>query len=67
LSGGRSSPGSAHAAPKPDGRRQPEVLAALTKGGLVDTDGDHYADVAFSFTFSDYQDGAQTGTAWYAI
>jgi hypothetical protein len=32
----------------------------------VDTDGDHYADVAFSFTFSDYHDGAQTGTGWYA-
>jgi hypothetical protein len=32
----------------------------------VDTDGDNLADVAFSFTFSDYQDGVQTGTAWYA-
>ena len=29
-------------------------------------DGDAHADVAFTFTFSEYQDGAQTGTAWYA-
>ena len=28
----------------------------------VDTDGDHHADVAFTLTFSDYQDGAQTGS-----
>jgi hypothetical protein len=24
------------------------------------------SDVAFTFTFSEYQDGRQTGTAWYA-
>ena len=32
----------------------------------VDTDGDAQADIAFTFTFSEYQDGTQTGTAWYA-
>jgi len=32
----------------------------------VDTDGDNHADIAFTFTFSEYRDGTQTGTAWYA-
>jgi Domain of unknown function (DUF4331) len=32
----------------------------------IDTDGDNHADVAFSFAFSEYQDGRQTGTAYYA-
>jgi len=32
----------------------------------VDTDGDAHADVAFSFAFSPFDNGAQTGTAWYA-
>jgi Domain of unknown function (DUF4331) len=32
----------------------------------IDTDGDNYADIAFTFAFSEYRDGAQTGTAWYA-
>jgi Domain of unknown function (DUF4331) len=32
----------------------------------VDNNGDSKADVAFTFVFSDYQDGRQTGTAWYA-
>jgi len=32
----------------------------------IDTDGDAHADVAFTFVFSDYQDGRQAGTAWYA-
>jgi Domain of unknown function (DUF4331) len=32
----------------------------------IDTDGDAQADVAFTFTFSEYQNGSQTGTAWYA-
>ena len=32
----------------------------------IDTDGDNHADVAFSFTFSEYQDGKQTGAAYYA-
>src|SRR5580704_10156990 len=32
----------------------------------IDTDGDNQADVAFTFTFSEYQNGTQTGTAKYA-
>ena len=32
----------------------------------IDTDGDAHADVAFTFTFSQFEDGRQTGTAWYA-
>jgi Domain of unknown function (DUF4331) len=32
----------------------------------IDTDGDNHADVAFTFTFSEYENGRQTGTAWYA-
>ena len=32
----------------------------------IDTDGDNHADVAFTFVFSEYENGRQTGTAWYA-
>jgi hypothetical protein len=32
----------------------------------IDTDGDNHADVAFTFVFSEYDNGSQTGTAWYA-
>ena len=32
----------------------------------IDTDGDNQADVAFTFTFSEYENGRQTGTVWYA-
>ena len=32
----------------------------------IDNDGDDKADIAFTFTFSPFQDGTQTGTAWYA-
>jgi hypothetical protein len=32
----------------------------------IDTDGDNQADIAFSFTFSEYQNGEQTGTLKYA-
>jgi hypothetical protein len=32
----------------------------------VDTDGDAHADAAFTFTFSEFDEGRQTGTAWYA-
>jgi hypothetical protein len=32
----------------------------------VDTNGDTQADVAFTFAFSEYENGRQTGTAWYA-
>jgi hypothetical protein len=32
----------------------------------IDTDGDNQADVAITFTFSEYHNGTQTGTARYA-
>ena len=32
----------------------------------IDTDGDAHADIAFTLTFSAFENGAQTGTAWYA-
>jgi hypothetical protein len=32
----------------------------------IDNDGDALADAAFSFTFSEPQDGRQTATAYYA-
>jgi hypothetical protein len=32
----------------------------------IDTDGDLQADIAFTFTFSPFENGTQTGTAWYA-
>jgi hypothetical protein len=32
----------------------------------IDTDGDAHADIAFTFTFSAFENGRQTGTAWYA-
>ena len=32
----------------------------------IDNDGDSLADAAFSLTFSEYQGGRQTATAWYA-
>jgi len=32
----------------------------------IDSDGDALADVAFSFTFSEYEDGRQIATAYYA-
>jgi hypothetical protein len=32
----------------------------------IDTNGDQQADIAFTFTFSEYQNGVQTATVWYA-
>jgi hypothetical protein len=32
----------------------------------IDNDGDAHADVAFTFVFSDFRHGMQTGTAYYA-
>src|SRR6516164_2582437 len=53
-------------APKPIQARGPEFYPGAVYRINVDTDGDAHADVAFTFTFSEYQDGAQTGTGWYA-
>jgi hypothetical protein len=36
-------------------------------GAIYRIDGDAYADIAFTFTFSEYEDGKQTGTARYAV
>jgi uncharacterized protein DUF4331 len=32
----------------------------------IDTDGDSRADIAFTFTFSEFENGVQTASAWYA-
>jgi hypothetical protein len=32
----------------------------------IDNDGDNHADVAFTFAFSEVENGKQAGTAWYA-
>jgi Domain of unknown function (DUF4331) len=53
-------------APKPIQARGPEFYPGAVYRINVDTDGDAHADVAFTFTFSEYQGGAQTGTCWYA-
>jgi len=53
-------------APVPVAARGPEFYPGAVYKINVDTDGDAHADIAFTFTFSDYQDGRQTGTAWYA-
>src|SRR5262245_65558746 len=53
-------------APKPVQARGPEFYPGAVYRINVDTDGDAHADVAFSFTFSDYRDGRHTGTAWDA-
>ena len=44
----------------------PEFYPGAVHRINVDNDGDNLADVAFTFVFSEYQDGRQTGTAWYA-
>src|SRR6266851_2209542 len=53
-------------APAPIQARGPEFYPGAVYRINVDTDGDAHADVAFTFTFSEYHGGAQTGTAWYA-
>ena len=32
----------------------------------IDTDGDNHADISFTFEFSEYENGRQTGTFKYA-
>jgi hypothetical protein len=59
-----SNPTAPAPAPVPD--RGPEFYPGAVYRINVDTDGDAHADAAFTFTFSAYQDGRQTGTAWYA-
>ena len=53
-------------APVPIQARGPEFYPGAVYRINVDTDGDAHADAAFTFTFSEFRDGRQTGTAWYA-
>jgi len=53
-------------APAPIADRGPEFYPGAVYRINVDTDGDAHADAAFTFSFSAYQDGRQTGTCWYA-
>src|SRR5690348_1715086 len=46
--------------------RGPEFYPGAVYRINVDTDGDAHADVAFTFVFSDYENGRQIGTAKYA-
>jgi Domain of unknown function (DUF4331) len=53
-------------APRPEQARGPEFYPGAVYRINVDTDGDAHADVAFTFTFSAYDNGSQTGIALYA-
>src|SRR5262249_50766106 len=61
-----ASPNPTAPAPAPVPARGPEFYPGAVYKINVDTDGDALADAAFTFTFSAYADGAQTGTCWYA-
>jgi hypothetical protein len=52
--------------PIPAGATGPEFYPGAVYRINIDTDGDARADIAFTFTFSEYENGGQTGTAWYA-
>jgi hypothetical protein len=52
--------------PMPAPTTGPEFYPGAVHRINIDTDGDARADIAFTFTFSEYQNGSQTGTAWYA-
>src|SRR5215469_9837803 len=53
-------------APAPVPAQGPEFYPGAIYKINVDTDGDAHADIAFTFTFSDYAGGAQSGTCWHA-
>src|SRR5712671_4826988 len=53
-------------APAPIQAQGPEFYPGAVYRINVDTDGDAHADIAFTFVFSEYQNGRQTGTAWHA-
>ncbi|WP_213451404.1 DUF4331 family protein [Rhizomonospora bruguierae] len=44
----------------------PEFYPGAVHRINIDTDRDAHADIAFTFAFSEYANGSQTGTAWYA-
>src|SRR5262252_300819 len=52
--------------PIPEPTTGPEFYPGAVYRINIDTDGDAQADIAFTFTFSEYANGSQTGTAWYA-
>ena len=52
--------------PAPNPARGPGFYPGAVYRINIDTDGDALADAAFTFTFSEYEGGRQTGTAWYA-
>jgi hypothetical protein len=52
--------------PIPGPTTGPEFYPGAVHRINIDTDGDAHADIAFSFSFSEYDNGRQTGTAWYA-
>jgi hypothetical protein len=52
--------------PIPPGTTGPEFHPDAVHRINIDTDGDAKADIAFTFTFSGYENGVQTASAWYA-
>jgi len=52
--------------PIPEQHQGPEFYPGAVYRINVDIDGDTQGDVAFTFVFSDYKNGRQTGKAWYA-
>jgi hypothetical protein len=52
--------------PIPEQEKGPAFYPGAVYRINIDTDGDAKADLAFTFVFSDVDNGRQTGTAWYA-
>jgi hypothetical protein len=52
--------------PTPAPATGPEFYPGAVYRINIDNDGDAHSDVAFTFIFSEYEDGRQTGTAWCA-
>jgi hypothetical protein len=52
--------------PIPESMTGPEFYPGAIHRINIDTDGDAHADAAFTFSFSEFANGSQTGTAWYA-
>jgi uncharacterized protein DUF4331 len=52
--------------PIPEPTTGPEFYPGAVYRINIDNDGDAHADTAFTFTFTGYENGAQTGTGWCA-
>jgi hypothetical protein len=52
--------------PIPAAKTGPEFHSDAVHRINIDTDGDSRADIAFTFTFSEFENGVQTVSAWYA-